>query len=143
MFIGEYQHVMDEKGRVSIPAKFRDELGDDFVITKGMDGCLFVFSKERWERADEKINELMLTRKESRAFTRLFFAGASQQSLDKQGRALIPPNLRKYAQLDRDVIIIGVSNRVEIWDLDRWTAYSVSDEFDYDVLAEHMEDLTI
>ena len=141
MFIGEYHHSLDDKGRVGMPAKFREDLGVVFYITKGMDSCLFVYDKEEWEKAEEKINNLRLTRKDARAFSRLFFAGASQQSLDKQGRVVIPQNLREYADLSRDVVIIGVSNRVEIWDREKWEAYNSSEEFTYDALADHMDDI--
>lgn len=143
MFIGEYNHALDDKGRVSMPSKFREDLGVVFYITKGMDNCLFVYDKEEWEKAEAKINELRLTRKDARAFSRLFFAGASQQSLDKQGRVVIPQNLREYAGLNREVVIIGVSNRVEIWDRSKWEAYNASDDFSYDALADHMDDLDI
>lgn len=141
MYIGEYKHVLDEKGRVSMPAKFREDLGEVFYITKGMDDCLFVYDAAGWEKAGEKIGRLQVSRDVTRALGRLFFAGAVQQSLDRQGRALIPQNLREYANLKKEVAIIGVSDRLEIWDLDAWNAYSNSEEFNYDALTAHMEDL--
>lgn len=141
--IGEYAHALDDKGRVSIPAKFREELGLVFYITKGMDGCLFVYAPTEWKALEEKINDLKLTRKNARAFARLFFAGASQLSTDKQGRVLIPQNLREYAGLTRDAMIIGVSDRIEIWDKDRWEEYSHSDAFDYDVLTDSFDDIDL
>lgn len=141
VFIGEYSHSIDDKGRVSMPSKFREDLGSVFYITKGMDSCLFVYDQEEWSRAEQKINELRLTRKDARAFSRLFFAGASSQSLDKQGRVVIPQNLREYAGLSKDVVIIGVSNRIEIWDRNKWDDYNASDDFSYDALADHMDDL--
>ncbi len=143
MFIGEYQHNLDSKGRITMPSKFRDGLGKNFYITKGMDGCLFVFPEEQWIEMDKKINNLRLSRKESRGIARLFYAGAIDVSLDKMGRVLLPGNLRQYASLDKEAIVIGVSTRVEIWDKDRWESYNDDEDFNYDILTEKMSDLDI
>lgn len=143
MFIGEYQHNLDTKGRITMPSKFREELGNTFYITKGMDGCLFVFPEEEWIEMDKKIKGLRLSRKDARGIARLFYAGAIDVSLDKMGRVLLPGNLRQYASLEKEAIIIGVSSRVEIWDKDRWQSYNNDDDFNYDMLTESMADLDI
>ena len=143
MFIGEYQHNLDAKGRITMPSKFREELGKTFYITKGMDGCLFVFPEEEWIEMDKKIKGLRLSRKDARGIARLFYAGAIDVSLDKMGRVLLPGNLRQYASLEKEAIIIGVSSRVEIWDKDRWQSYNNDDDFNYDMLTESMADLDI
>ena len=143
MFIGEYRHSLDVKGRIIVPAKFRDGLGDKFVLTKGLDGCLFAYSKEEWANFEEKIKSLPLTNKDARAFVRFFFAGAVECEIDKQGRTLIPPMLREYAGLNKDLVIIGVSNRVEIWSQDKWDSYSEAEDLEADELAEKMAMLGI
>lgn len=143
MFIGEYQHNLDTKGRITMPSKFREELGNTFYITKGMDGCLFVFPEEEWIEMDKKIKGLRLSRKDARGIARLFYAGAIDVSLDKMGRVLLPGNLRKYASLNKEAIVIGVSSRVEIWDKDRWQSYNDDEDFNYDILTESMADLDI
>ena len=143
MFIGEYRHSLDVKGRIILPAKFRDGLGDKFVLTKGLDGCLFAYSKEEWANFEEKIKSLPLTNKDARAFVRFFFAGAVECEIDKQGRTLIPPMLREYAGLSKDIVIIGVSNRVEIWSQDKWDSYSEAEDLEADELAEKMAMLGI
>lgn len=143
MFIGEYQHNLDTKGRITMPSKFREELGNTFYITKGMDGCLFVFPEEEWIEMDKKIKGLRLSRKDARGIARLFYAGAIDVSLDKMGRVLLPGNLREYASLNKEAIVIGVSSRVEIWDKDRWQSYNDDEDFNYDILTESMADLDI
>lgn len=117
MLIGEYQYTIDVKGRVFIPVKFREDLGESFVVTKGLDDSLFVYSDEQWQQLLEKINALPMSQRDIRRF---FLAGATKVELDKQGRILIPQNLREHAFLEKDVVIIGVSERVEIWDKQRW-----------------------
>ena len=124
MFIGENQHTIDPKGRIIMPAKFRESLGESFVVTKGLDNCLFVYPNPEWQVLEEKLRTLPLTSNEARAFTRFFFAGACECQLDKQGRILIPANLREYGQLDKDLVIIGVASRVEIWGRERWEDYN-------------------
>lgn len=141
MFIGEYQHNLDAKGRLTLPSKFRDDLGEEFFITKGMDNCLFVFPQNEWDKIDEKINGLQLSRKESRGLARLFYAGAINVSLDKMGRVLLPQSLRNYAKLGKEAIIIGVSSRVEIWDKEAWESYNDDDNLNYDILTEKMTDI--
>lgn len=143
MFIGEFNHSMDPKGRVSIPSKFREELGDLFYITKGLDNCLFIFPVEEWERFEEKLKALPLTNKNARAFVRLFFSGASECIFDKQGRILIPQVLREYAGIDHEAVIIGSGTRVEIWSQNGWAGYIDPDNIDYNEIAEHMADLGI
>ena len=138
MFIGEYRHSLDVKGRIIVPAKFRDGLGDKFVLTKGLDGCLFAYSKEEWANFEEKIKTLPLTNKDARAFVRFFFAGAVECEIDKQGRTLIPPMLREHAGLNKELVIIGVSNRVEIWSQEKWDNYSEAEDLEADELAEKM-----
>ena len=141
MFKGEYNHTIDAKGRLIIPSKFRELLGEDFVITKGLDHCLSVYPKTEWEKFEEKLNQLPMTNKAARKFVRANLSGASSCELDKQGRILVPGVLREYASLDKEVAVIGVSNRVEIWSKDLWEAYINDEEEDMDSLAEHMEDL--
>jgi MraZ protein len=120
LFYGEFQHTVDPKGRVIIPSAFREELGEKFILTKGLDGCLFAYSKAEWTNLEEKLKTLPLASKDARAFTRFFFSSAAECEKDKQGRIVIPQNLRAYAGLEKDVYIIGVSTRVEIWDRERW-----------------------
>lgn len=141
MFMGEYEHSIDSKGRLIVPAKFREELGNEFVITKGLDGCLFVYSQDEWHNIEEKIHQTPMTTKDARKFMRFFFAGAATCELDKQGRVLIPPTLRRYAGLDKDVVLAGVSTRIEIWDKSKWDDNNSYD--DMDEVAEHMADLGI
>ncbi|RKD34292.1 division/cell wall cluster transcriptional repressor MraZ [Thermohalobacter berrensis] len=143
MFIGEYQHSIDKKGRLIIPAKFREALGNSFILTKGLDNCLFVYPLDEWRKFEEKLNSLPLTRKDARAFVRFFFAGATECQLDKQGRILIPSNLRKHCKLEKDAVIIGVSNRVEIWSLEEWDSYNEADDLSYENIAEKMAELGI
>lgn len=124
MLMGEYTHSMDAKGRVSLPADFRVVLGDSFVITKGLDNCLFVYDLGEWQRLSEKLAKLPISKAEVRSFVRFFFAGARKTECDKQGRFLVPANLRSYAKLDKEAVLIGVSNRVEIWSRTEWERYS-------------------
>lgn len=141
MFMGEYNHTIDAKGRLIIPSKFREQLGNLFVATKGLDGCLFVYSNEEWQRIVESFNTKPLTSKDARKFMRFFFAGAIECEVDKQGRILLPASLRSYAALEKDVVTVGVMNRVEIWSKERYDAES--DYEDMDEVAEHMAELGI
>ncbi|HBG75416.1 division/cell wall cluster transcriptional repressor MraZ [Eubacteriales bacterium mix99] len=143
MFIGEYQHTIDPKGRVILPAKFREELGEKFVVTKGLDHCLFVYPNGEWSNLEKKLRTLPLTSKDARAFIRFFFAGAAECGVDKQGRILIPANLRQHADLNKELAIIGVSTRVEIWDRDAWDAYNNESSLSQDKIVEHMAELGI
>ena len=124
MLMGEYQHNMDLKGRVTVPSKFRVDLGDKFYVSKGLDGCLFVLSSEQWERLVEKVSAIPMA--QGKAIQRYFFSGAAEVEPDKQGRILIPQNLRDHAGLEKDVTVIGAATRAEIWDTARWNAYNDS-----------------
>ena len=137
MLMGEFPHNMDAKGRVTIPVRFREDLGDRFYVTKGLDGCLFVFSPVRWERLVEKMASLPIANAHS--LQRFFFSSAADCAPDSQGRVLIPQNLREYAGLQKEVTVIGVSGRVEIWDKQRWKEYN--GELTSESIAEAMEDL--
>ncbi|WP_234119934.1 division/cell wall cluster transcriptional repressor MraZ [Clostridium hydrogenum] len=142
MFIGEYEHALDSKNRIIIPSKFREEIGDNFVLTKGLDGCLYAYPLNEWKVLEEKLKKLPLTSKDARAFVRFFFSGANEISIDKQGRALIPQNLIKYATINKELVSIGVSTRIEIWSKEKWNEYNDSD-VDMDAIAEKMSELGI
>ena len=142
MFMGEYNHTIDPKGRLIIPAKFREALGDEFVVTKGLDGCLFVYANTEWNNFEEKLRTLPLTNKNARQFTRFFLAGAAACEVDKQGRILIPQVLREFAKLEKDVVLVGVASRIEIWSKEKWNEYNESN-IDYDSIAEEMSNLGI
>ena len=118
--MGEYNHTIDAKGRLIIPSKFRDSLGVEFVVTKGLDGCLFVYDNKEWSAFEEKLKSLPLTNKDARQFVRFFLAGATLAEVDKQGRILVPANLREFAGLEKEVVLVGVASRVEIWSKARW-----------------------
>ena len=141
MLIGEYEHSLDVKGRIIMPSKFREDIGDKFIVTKGLDGCLFAFSKEEWTKFEEKLSQLPISNKEARIFTRFFFAGAIDCELDKQGRFLIPANLRDFAGFIKDVVIVGMNSRVEIWSKEKWE--QCNDNLSADDVAEKMEMLGI
>ncbi len=143
MFIGEYEHSIDAKGRLIMPAKLRDEIGEKFVITKGLDGCLFAYSQSEWTAFEEKLKALPLSSKEARIFTRFFLSGAMECEIDKQGRFLIAGNLRDFAGLEKDVVIIGVNTRIEIWSKEKWLAYSSDENINVDEIAENMTMLGI
>lgn len=143
MFIGEFQHTIDTKGRINIPAKFREDLSETFYVTKGLDRCLFVFPMEEWRIFENKLKTLPLTNSNARAFVRLFFAGATECETDKQGRILLPQPLREHAGLDRDAVVIGVGTRAEIWAQEEWAKYNNPDNISYDEIAEHMAELGI
>lgn len=142
MFIGEYQHGLDSKNRIIIPSKFRDEIGGKFVLTKGLDGCLYAYTLDEWKILEEKLKALPLTNKDARAFVRFFFSGASEVELDKQGRGLIPQNLIEYAGIEKEIVSIGVLTRVEIWSKQKWQEYNESN-IDFDAIAEKMSELGI
>lgn len=141
MFKGEYNHTIDTKGRLIIPAKFREELGEEFVITKGLDGCLFVYSQDEWQKFEEELRTLPLMKKDARKFARFFMAGAADCELDKQGRILIPGVLREFAGLEKDAVLVGVLQRVEIWSKDRWLEGNTFEDEDMDEIAERMQEL--
>ena len=143
MFIGEYEHSVDAKGRLIMPAKLREEIGDKFVITKGVDGCLFAYSQTEWTAFEEKLKSLPISNKNARDFTRFFLSGAIECEIDKQGRFLITSNLREFAGLEKDVVIIGVNTRIEIWSKDKWQKYSSDENVNVDEIAENMTMLGI
>lgn len=138
--MGSYQHNIDTKGRLIIPAKFRQELGEGFVITRGMDGCLFGYSADEWRRLEEKLSALPLSKKEARTFVRFFYSAAIECTLDKQGRVNLPTTLIQYAKLDKECMIIGVSNRIEIWNRANWEEVTALAEDNFDAIAEEMID---
>ena len=141
MFIGEYNHTIDAKGRLIIPSRFREVLGDEFVVTKGMDGCLFVFDNPEWQAFEEKLHKLPMIDKGARQFTRFFLAGAASVEVDKQGRILLPAVLREFAGITKDAVLVGVGSRVEIWSKDRWEGTVTCQ--DMEEISRHMIDLGI
>ena len=141
MFMGEYNHTIDAKGRLIVPAKFREILGDNFIVTKGLDGCLFVYPNDEWTRFEEKLKSLPLTNKNARQFTRFFLDGAAACEVDKQGRILLPQVLREFASLEKDVVLVGVASRIEIWSRERWDESMNTYDGDMDEVAENMESL--
>ncbi|MCI8528644.1 MAG: division/cell wall cluster transcriptional repressor MraZ [Lachnospiraceae bacterium] len=120
MFMGRYNHTIDPKGRLSIPSKYREILGDEFVVSKGMDGCLFVYADEDWKAFEAKLASLPLINEDARQFARFFLSGAQYVTVDKQGRILMPQDLRDYAGLEKDVVLAGTGGRIEIWSLEKW-----------------------
>lgn len=142
MLIGEFEHSLDAKGRLIMPAKLRESIGERFVVTKGLDGCLFAFSLDEWVNFEEKLKMLPLSNKNSREFSRFFLSGATECEIDKQGRFLIPNNLRDAANLEKEVVIIGVGTRIEIWDKNKWKSYS-NDNISVEEIAENMTMLGI
>ncbi|MDO5402272.1 MAG: division/cell wall cluster transcriptional repressor MraZ [Eubacteriales bacterium] len=141
MFMGEYNHTIDAKGRLIVPAKFREVLGDEFVVTKGLDNCLFVYPNDEWQKFEEKLQTLPLTNKNARQFTRFFLAGAASCEVDKQGRILLPQVLREFAELEKDVVLVGVASRIEIWSRKRWDESLETYDSDMDEVAAGMESL--
>ena len=143
MLIGEYEHSLDVKGRLIMPAKLRQDIGETFIITKGLDGCLFAFSQEEWLNFETKLKGLPLSDKNARNFVRFFLAGATECEIDKQGRFLISSNLRNVATLEKEVVIIGVGTRIEIWNKDKWEEYNSEENISADDIAENMTMLGI
>ena len=141
MLIGEYEHSLDAKGRLIMPAKLRQDMGDKFIVTKGLDGCLFAFSQEEWLNFETKLKALPLSDRNARNFVRFFLSGATECELDKQGRFLIPNNLRNSAGLEKEVIIIGVGTRLEIWNKNTWE--KCDEDISADEIAENMANLGI
>ncbi|MCR8641926.1 division/cell wall cluster transcriptional repressor MraZ [Paenibacillus sp. N1-5-1-14] len=140
MFMGEYLHSIDEKGRIIIPAKFREALGESFIVTRGLDQCLFVYPQTEWTVLEGKLKALSLMKSDARAFTRYFFSGATECELDKQGRINLPNNLIGHGQLEKDCAIIGVSNRVEIWNKAIWENYFQQSQNEFNEIAEKLVD---
>ena len=141
MFMGQYNHSIDAKGRVIIPAKFRDKLGQSFVVTKGLDGCLYGYAEPEWKAFEEKLATLPITNKNTRQFTRFFLAGAAECEIDKQGRILLPQVLREFAGLEKEVVLIGSASKIEIWDEERFEASNSEFEGNMDEIAANMENL--
>ncbi|GAB2702939.1 division/cell wall cluster transcriptional repressor MraZ [Paenibacillus thermoaerophilus] len=140
MFMGEYQHSIDDKGRLTIPAKFREALGDVFVVTRGLDNCLFVYPMPEWQALEQKLKALPMMKSDARAFARFFFSGATECELDKQGRVNLPNTLCEYAKLTKDCVVLGVSNRVEIWSKELWSSYFAQSEESFNEIAEKLVD---
>lgn len=138
MLIGEYHHNIDEKGRLIIPAKFREEIGESFVVTKGLDGCLFVYSLVEWEKIVNKLKKLPFTKKDSRVFSRFFLASATVCEFDRQGRINLMNSLTLYAGLKKECAIIGVNDRLEIWDLDKFNNLMKENEKELDEISENL-----
>ncbi|MFC2950204.1 division/cell wall cluster transcriptional repressor MraZ [Virgibacillus sediminis] len=143
MFMGEFQHNIDAKGRIIVPSKFRDGLGESFVITRGLDKCLFAYPMDEWKSLEEKLKKLPLTKKDARAFTRFFFSGAVECEVDKQGRINIPQPLRSYAALEKECAVIGVSERIEFWASENWNDYFEESEESFAEIAENLLDFDI
>lgn len=139
MFLGEFSHNIDDKGRMSIPSKFRDDLGEVFYVTKGFDKCLFVFPEEEWKVFQEKLKNLPLSSRDARSLVRFFYAGAMECSLDKQGRINLGSKLREHAGIEKEVSVIGVDSRIEIWSRQSWESYSEPENIDYDDIAEQLQ----
>lgn len=140
MFMGEFQHNIDAKGRLIVPSKLREQLGEKFVVTRGMDGCLFGYPLTEWSKLETKLNEMPLSKKDTRAFVRFFYSAATECEIDKQGRINIPSTLRNHASLEKECVVIGVANRIEIWDCARWNAFTEETEASFDDIAETMVD---
>ncbi|WP_028544965.1 division/cell wall cluster transcriptional repressor MraZ [Paenibacillus taiwanensis] len=140
MFMGEYQHSIDDKGRLIIPAKLRDNLGTTFIITRGLDQCLFVYPLDQWSLLEQKLQALPLMKADARAFSRFFFSGASECEWDKQGRINIPNHLREYAKLEKECMVIGVQNRVEVWSKGAWEHYFNASASTFNEIAETLVD---
>ena len=144
MFYGEYHHSLDTKDRLIIPAKFREifkeNYAEKFFITRGLDRCLFLFTEEEWKEQEKKFRDIPFTRQESRKFNRLYFSGASEVICDKQGRILVPDYLKKYAEIKEDVVIIGVSDRIEIWAKEKWGNFVSDNLGSFEALAEELID---
>lgn len=139
MFMGRYNHTIDPKGRLSIPSKYRETLGDEFVVSKGMDGCLFAYASSDWKVFEEKLASLPLINAEARQFARFFLSGAQYVTIDKQGRILMPQDLREFAGLEKDVVLAGMGGRIEIWSLEKWN--ETSEQVDINKISEGMLNL--
>ncbi len=143
MFMGEYLHNMDKKGRVIMPANFREKLQDKFVITRGLDNCLFLYPPAEWEKLEKELNSLPLTQKDARKFVRFFLSGATECNLDSQGRISLPKNLRNYADLDREIVIAGIGSRIELWSREKWADYLSEAEDSHEEIAATLDNLDI
>ena len=140
MFMGEYHHTIDEKGRIILPSKFREELGEEFFVTRGLDDCLFVYPKTEWQKITNKLKNLPFTKKDARSFTRFFLSGATATVFDKQGRINITSPLISYAGLKKECVIVGVGDRIEIWSSDNWNNFYTSNSDEMSNIAEDLFD---
>ena len=143
MLIGQYEHTIDNKKRLALPAKFRGELGDKIIITRGIEGCLAVYTETEWKIMSDKLGALTISQAEARSFTRMILAGAMEVSLDKLGRILVPDYLKDYAGLKKNVVICGLSNRLEIWDAEKWETYKIAAEKGVDEIVSKLGGLGI
>ncbi|MFD1412040.1 division/cell wall cluster transcriptional repressor MraZ [Lapidilactobacillus gannanensis] len=143
MLMGEFHHTIDAKGRLIVPAKFRSELGDNFVLTRGMDGCLFGYPMPKWQQLEAKLDQLPLTKKDARAFVRFFYAAAAEQEIDKQGRINIAKPLLEFAHLSKNCVVVGVSDRIEIWDETLWQTFNQEAEANFDDISENLLDFDL
>ncbi|KRM75722.1 division/cell wall cluster transcriptional repressor MraZ [Secundilactobacillus collinoides] len=143
MFMGEFEHAIDTKGRLIIPAKFREQLGETFVITRGMDGCLFGYPMAQWEILQKRLAALPLNKRDARAFVRFFYSAATECAFDKQGRVNLPKPLLTHAEIQKQCVIVGVSERFEIWSQERWNAFADKAEENFDDIAENLIDFDI
>lgn len=143
MLLGEYQHSVDDKGRMAIPAKFRKTLAGGVVVTKGLDGCLYLYPLEEWQKLAEKLSHLPINQADSRAFSRMMLAGASSIEIDSQGRILLPDYLRAYGGIQGKAVVVGIYNRAEIWDEERWQRYRANIEKKTDEIAERLGELGV
>lgn len=145
MFYGEYKHSLDPKGRLILPAKFREVCKEysfeRFFLTRGLDKCIFMFSESEWQNQEQKFKNMSFMKKETRSFNRMFFSGAVDTYPDKQGRFVVPQYLKDYANIKKDTVVIGVSNRIEIWDRDQWTGFFNESNESFEQIAENMLDL--
>ncbi|MGM0253301.1 protein MraZ [Enterococcus sp. AZ095b] len=140
MLMGEFRHNIDAKGRLIVPSKLREELGEQFVLTRGLDGCLFGYPMSEWNELESKLNDMPLAKKDARTFVRFFYSAATECELDKQGRINIPNTLRNYATITKECVIVGVSNRIEIWNEAKWQEFSEAAEENFNEIAENMID---
>ena len=143
MFVGEFQHTLDPKGRLILPAKFREALSDGLVMTKGFENCIFIFSRAEWPKVEDKLRSLALLKKQARMLSRFFFSGTSEEVPDRQGRVLVPQNLREHAELEKEIVVIGVANRLEVWSKANWERYSSEAKGSYEETAEELADIDL
>jgi len=143
MFIGTYHHSIDSRNRISVPKRFREKLGEKAVLTRGLDGCLFLYAKGDWERMEAILTQTPLTRQDARSFARLMLSGAVIVEIDKIGRILVPGYLKEYAKLKNEVAVLGVGERIEIWSQEQWETYQMKLEQDSDAIAERLSELGI
>ncbi len=140
MLLGEYKHTIDSKGRIIIPSKFREKLGENFIVTRGLDGCLFGYPAKEWEEVEEKLQKLPMAKRDARKFTRFFYSAATECKIDKQGRVNLPQKLIDFADIEKNCYLVGVSNRFEIWSEENWDTFTEEAEGSFEDIAEDMID---